>query len=97
ILRALPLFRHLDDAALAELGAELQWFALPGGSSLFEQGDASDALYVLKSGSVGAFRNDAHGNAQLVGVVAAGETVGEVGMIVDMPRNASIRALRDSE
>ena len=97
ILRALPLFRHLDDAALAELGAELQWFALPGGSSLFEQGDASDALYVLKSGSVGAFRNDEHGKAQLVGVVAAGETVGEVGMIVDMPRNASIRALRDSE
>ena len=97
ILRALPLFRHLDDAALAELGDELQWFALPGGASLFEQGDPSDALYVLKSGSVGAFRNDEHGQAQLVGVVAAGETVGEVGMIVDMPRNAAIRALRDSE
>ena len=97
ILRSLPLFRHLDDVALAELSAELQWFALPGGSSLFEQGDTSDALYVLKSGSVGAFRNDDNGNAQLVGVVAAGETVGEVGMIVDMPRNASVRALRDSE
>ncbi len=97
ILRSLPLFRHLDDAALAELGKELHWFALPGGSSLFEEGDVSDALYVLKSGSVGAFRDDEHGNAQLVGVVAAGETVGEVGMMIDMPRNASIRALRDSE
>ena len=97
ILRALPLFRHLDDAALAELDNELHWFALPGGSSLFEEGDVSDALYVLKSGSVGAFRDDEHGNAQLVGVVAAGETVGEVGMMIDMPRNASIRALRDSE
>lgn len=97
ILRALPLFRQLDDAALAELGSELQWFALPGGASLFEHGDPADALYVLKSGSVGAFRNDAHGQPRLVGVVAAGETVGEVGMIVDMPRNASVRALRDSE
>ena len=97
ILRALPLFRHLDDAALAELGNELQWFALPGGASLFEQGDPSDAFYVLKSGSVGAFRNDENGLPRLVGVVAAGETVGEVGMIVDMPRNASVRALRDSE
>jgi NTE family protein len=97
ILRALPLFRHLDDAALTELGEELQWFALPGGASLFDEGDPSDAFYVLKSGSVGAFRNDEHGNAQLVGVVAAGETVGEVGMIVDLPRNASVRALRDSE
>ncbi len=97
ILRALPLFRHLDDAALNELDEELQWFALPGGASLFELGDPSDALYVLKSGSVGAFRNDENGHAQLVGVVAAGETVGEVGMIVDMPRSAAVRALRDSE
>lgn len=97
ILRELPLFRHLDEAALSELDRELHWFALPGGASLFEEGDPSDALYVLKSGSVGAFRNDENGNAQLVGVVAAGETVGEVGMIVDMPRNAAIRALRDSE
>ncbi len=97
ILRALPLFRHLDDEALAELGDELQWFALPGGASLFEQGDPSDAFYVLKSGSVGAFRDDEKGVPRLVGVVAAGETVGEVGMIVDLPRNASVRALRDSE
>ena len=64
---------------------------------LFEQGDTSDAFYVLKSGSLGAFRDDANGQPRLVGVVAAGETVGEVGMIVDMPRNASVRALRDSE
>ena len=97
ILRALELFRHLDAAALAELESELQWFALPGGSSLFDQGDASDALYVLKSGSVGAFRNDGNGQPRLIGVVAAGEAVGEVGLIVDMPRNASVRALRDSE
>jgi NTE family protein len=75
----------------------LTWFALPGGASLFEQGDASDAFYVLKSGSVGAFRSDANGQPRLVGVVAAGETVGEVGLIVDMPRSASVRALRDSE
>lgn len=97
ILRALPLFRHFDDAALAELGEGLQWFAMPGGASLFEQGDPSDAFYVLKSGSLGAFRTDADGITHLAGVVAAGETVGEVGMIVDMPRNASVRALRDSE
>ena len=86
ILRALPLFRHFDDAALAELGEGLQWFAMPGGASLFEQGDPSDAFYVLKSGSLGAFRTDSDGATHLAGIVAAGETVGEVGMIVDMPR-----------
>jgi NTE family protein len=97
LLRSLPLFRHLDDASLDELAAELEWFAMPGGAKLFDYGDASDALYVLKSGSLGAFKPDADGALRLEGVVAAGETVGELGLIVDQPRSATVRALRDSE
>jgi NTE family protein len=97
LLRDVPLFRHLGPAALAELEGELEWFAMPGGGVLFDYGEASDALYVLKSGSLGAFKPDADGHFQLEGVVAAGETVGELGLIVDQPRSATVRALRDSE
>ncbi|HMC45683.1 MAG TPA: cyclic nucleotide-binding domain-containing protein, partial [Caballeronia sp.] len=97
LLRDLELFRHLDDATLTELAGELEWFAMPGGATLFDYGDVSDALYVLKSGSLGAFKPDMDGAFHLDGVVAAGETVGELGLIVDQPRSASVRALRDSE
>ncbi|HZW72371.1 MAG TPA: cyclic nucleotide-binding and patatin-like phospholipase domain-containing protein, partial [Caldimonas sp.] len=97
LLRDVALFRHLDAAALAELEGELEWFALPGGAVLFEYGEESDALYVLKSGSLGAFKPDANGQFRLDGIVAAGETVGELGLIVDQPRSATVRALRDSE
>ena len=97
LLRDLELFCHLDDATLSELVGELEWFAMPGGATLFEYGDASDSLYVLKSGSLGAFKPDQDGAFHLDGVVAAGETVGELGLIVDQPRSASVRALRDSE
>jgi len=97
LLRGLELFRHLDAATLDELAAELEWFALPGGATLFEYGDASDALCVLKSGSLGAFKPAPDGGFVLDGVVAAGETVGELGLIVDAPRSATVRALRDSE
>ncbi|MGA9334546.1 MAG: patatin-like phospholipase family protein [Rudaea sp.] len=97
LLHGLSLFRHLDDATLDELAVEMEWFAMPGGSILFEAGDQSDSLYVLKSGSLGAFREDQDGNFKLVGIVAAGETVGELGLIVDQPRSATVRALRDSE
>ena len=97
MLRSLALFRPLDEAALAGLEHELQYFALPGGAVLFEQGDPSDALYVLKSGSLGAFRREGDDPPALVGIVAAGETIGEVGLMLDMPRNATARALRDSE
>ena len=97
LLRDVTLFRHLDTAALSQLEGELEWFALPGGAVLFEFGDASDALYVLKSGSLGAFKPDLDGKFFLDGLVAAGETVGELGLIVDQPRSATVRALRDSE
>ncbi|MBS0556052.1 MAG: patatin-like phospholipase family protein [Proteobacteria bacterium] len=97
LLRGLELFRHLDAATLDELAAELEWFAMAGGTTLFEYGDASDSLYVLKSGSLGAFKPAQDGAFELDGVVAAGETVGELGLIVDQPRSATVRALRDSE
>ncbi|MBS0569463.1 MAG: patatin-like phospholipase family protein [Proteobacteria bacterium] len=97
LLRGLELFRHLDAATLDELAAELEWFALPGGATLFDYGDPSDSLCVLKSGSLGAFKPTPEGVYQLDGVVAAGETVGELGLIVDQPRSATVRALRDSE
>ena len=34
---------------------------------------------------------------ELIGRIAAGETVGEMGLIVSRPRTATVRALRDSE
>lgn len=97
LLRELALFAHLDASTLDELAGELEWFSLPGGATLFELGDPADSLYVLKSGSLGAFKPDAKGELQLEGIVAAGETVGELGLIVDQPRSATVRALRDSE
>ena len=93
----MALFRHLDAAASPNSKGELEWFALPGGAVLFEFGEESDALFVLKSGSLGAFKPDASGRFMLDGIVAAGETVGELGLIVDQPRSATVRALRDSE
>lgn len=98
LLRRSTLFRHLDEAELAALEQVLEWFVLPGGATLFEAGDTSDALYILRSGSLGAFRRRTGEDLeQRIGLIAAGESVGELGLIVDQPRSASVRALRDSE
>lgn len=68
---------------------------LPGGATLFNAGDASDALYLLVSGCLGAFA--ANDTALSIGQIVAGDTVGETGLITGKARSASIRALRDSE
>ncbi len=51
-------------------------------------------MYVVTSGTLGAFA--ANEPSRLIGQVVAGETVGELGLISGKPRNATVRALRDS-
>jgi NTE family protein len=96
-LRTIALFGPLDAAAIDDLAGELQWIALAGGAALFAEDDPADALYILRSGSLGAYRSSGKGHPRLLGMVNVGETVGEVGLIAQLPRTALVRALRDSE
>lgn len=97
LVRRLPLFEGLDATLLNEITAGIEWFALPGGMVLFEAGDAPDALYLVVSGSLGAYTASAEGHRRLVGTIMAGETVGEMALISGKPRNATVTALRDTE
>ena len=101
-LRALlgrsEIFAGLRGRRLDALAREMAWFSLPGGAPLFEAGDASDALYVVKAGSLGVFGKPRSGGAaRLLGVIPRGNTLGELGLVTGRRREASVRALRDSE
>jgi NTE family protein len=96
-LAKLPLFAGLDAGSLSDLADAMNWLALPGGSTLFEQGEVSDALYVLLYGRLAAIRTSDDGVKRSLGCVAPGECVGEIGLITQSPRSASVSALRDSE
>jgi NTE family protein len=97
LVRSLPLFQELDAATLDAIGAEIELFALPGGTTLFDVGDAPDALYFVISGALGAYTPMPNGHRRLVGRIMSGETVGEMALISGKPRNATVIALRDSE
>ena len=92
-----------DESALARLftqervQAEAVWFSLPGGQTLFAAGDASDQLYFLRAGRLGAFRREQGHEAQFLGVIRPGEPAGEMSLIAGAPHSADVVALRDSE
>ena len=95
VLGSLPLFHGLDEPILRDIAAAVEWMSLPGGAMLFASGEASDAMYIVLSGSlsvlVGADRKQALVRA------LAGDTVGEMGLISGRARSATVVALRDSE
>ncbi|MGB5131024.1 MAG: patatin-like phospholipase family protein [Steroidobacteraceae bacterium] len=93
MLASLPLFSGLPTTIIDAAVAELEWISVPGGGLLFEAGAPADSVYFVVSGCLGAFGP----GGDLVGRIAAGESVGEMGLIVARPRAATVRALRDSE
>ncbi len=96
-LNLFPFLNRLEKAALSAVEAEVEWFCLPAGQTLFEQGEPADAFYLVRSGALAAFRNGADGRPELVGHVRQGEPIGEMAMVADSNHSASVYALRDSE
>lgn len=98
LLKRTAVFGHLKSRELDALADEMAWFWLPGGAPVYLRDEPSDALYVLVSGSLGVFGVPLiGGHARLLGVIPAGATLGEVGLISGEVRSHSVRALRDSE
>jgi putative ABC transport system ATP-binding protein len=65
------------------------------GEVIFAQGDRSDLVYVIESGSVEIFRPRPDGGEQRLAVLPEGQYFGELGPLLGFPRSASARAQSD--
>jgi CRP-like cAMP-binding protein len=66
------------------------------GQVLFREGDPADSVFRLLSGAVDILR-ELDGDPILLGTVAAGQFIGEMGVVEDRPRNATARAASEVE
>ena len=96
-LAELSLLDGIDRHLLDTIGSEFEWFSLPGGQTLFHEGDNDDSLYILLSGRLGAFVRNEEGKDTLIRQMVSGETVGEMAVLSGEPRSATVVTLRDSE
>jgi putative ABC transport system ATP-binding protein len=67
------------------------------GHSVFEQGDASDLVYVVESGEVDVIRVLADGSEEHLNRIGPAAYFGELGTFLGFPRSASCRAHSDVE
>jgi CRP-like cAMP-binding protein len=86
-LRGLPSFAHLESEQLRDLLEHGEWVTLAPGDVLMEQGDVGDDFFAISSGQV-SIRRD----GEPVGTAGAGEYVGEVALLFDVPRTATVVA-----
>ncbi|MGH8013350.1 MAG: Crp/Fnr family transcriptional regulator, partial [Candidatus Binataceae bacterium] len=96
-LATLPLFKDIEPASFETLGAELSWFTLRGGLMLFREGEPGDVAYFVLSGRLGVITATADGGERILAQIGPDETVGEMALLSNEPRSASVVALCDSE
>ena len=95
-LRNIEFFQDIDNDTLNKLEQQMTRLALPAGRALFNEGDDSESLYVVVSGSLEIRNKDPQDNRPLV-QIGAGEVVGELGVLTGEPRSASVWTVRDTE
>ena len=95
-LASTALFRDLDEATFSGVEAELDRITLDTGEVLMEEGEVGDSLFILVSGRLRAFVRSEGEVEQAVGEISPGEAVGEMAIIADERRSATVRSIRPS-
>ena len=94
-LAATPLFAGLPKEALESLVAHLTLVSLDVGVALFHEGDPGDSLYVIVDGEVAV---QAEGPPLVeMARLGPGAFLGEVALMTDQPRSATVTAIQPSE
>ena len=87
LLRSLPLFAELPAPAIEGLAAALTPVHLAPGAVLIRQGDHGDAYYAIAAGELDVL-HDGH----FLRRCGRGEGVGEIALLRDIPRTATVTA-----
>jgi diguanylate cyclase (GGDEF)-like protein len=66
------------------------------GEVIFREGDANDAVYIVESGSVAIIKAENKQKSVILAKLEPPQMLGELGVLCDMPRNATAQALEDS-
>jgi CRP-like cAMP-binding protein len=90
-LRNVPMFAKLDPSKLKLLAFTSQSLLFEDGEVLFRLGDRADCAYVIMSGEAEIVAETDAGEF-VAGVLGKNELFGEMGILTNSPRSATIRA-----
>ena len=96
-LRRVPLLQSLSETQLEQLAAGSVRKNFPKGRTIVSEGEPSQSLYILLSGRAKVQRSDSEGKEVILAVLGSGEFFGEMSLIDDAPRSASVITLESCD
>ena len=91
LLQRVPVFASLSVAAFEYLARNVTTMAVPASTVLIRQGEAGDRFYVVATGRFDVARHGHH-----LATAGPGGFFGEMALLRDIPRQATVTALEDS-
>jgi len=94
-LSRIEILKPLNQFELARLSEMLESTLLDAGEEIIRQGDPGDKFYIVEDGTCAAFISGPNGEVKVKDYVKRGEYFGEIALLSDEPRKATVRATGD--
>ena len=92
-----PLFMDLTELELNDVVAFLEPRQVKKGEVVFEEGAAGEEMFILVSGMISAWVNQADGSRRIMFEIKPGDFFGEMSIIANESRSATLTAVTNSE
>ena len=96
VLRSIPMFAKVDPAKLKLLAFTSERLEYLSGDELFHQGDYADAAFIILKGEADILVDTPSGVVK-VATLGKNEIIGEIAILCDVPRTATVVAQSDLE
>jgi CRP-like cAMP-binding protein len=96
VLASTALLETAEASTIADLARASRSRTLQRNDLLFTAGERAAAMHVVDSGTLRVFTSSAEGLEPTLALIYDGETVGELGILEDLPRSASVAAVERS-
>lgn len=92
VIQKMPLFEEFSAGEMVTVASKFHLERFPAGQNVVTQGEVGDRFYIIQSGSAEVLVNRGD-ERQKVRTLRSGEFFGEIALLHDVPRTASVRSL----
>ncbi|GMV56158.1 MAG: Crp/Fnr family transcriptional regulator [Betaproteobacteria bacterium] len=96
-LRTFAMFSGLSESSLEPIARASIMRRIPRGATVVRAGDRTDFVYLILSGSLKVLVSDEEGREVILSMLGPGELFGEMGVLDENPRSATVVALAASD
>lgn len=95
-LGTLPLFQNLPSEQLQQMNVVLRRKLFPAGTDIVTAEQPGEVVYIILDGTVKIYAEQADGSCVILALLGAGEIFGEMSILENIGRSATVVTLEDS-